>query len=87
MSLLPRRARRGSTPFGKLGDFVQQPPVWAGLAALLAVGGGPRGKRAALRGVACYSVAAVLANLVIKPVVGRSRPPGSGEGRPGPVTS
>ncbi len=87
VSLLPRRARRGSTWFGRLGDIVQQPPVWAGLAALLAVGGGPRGKRAALRGVVCYSVAAVLANLLIKPVVGRSRPPGSGEGRPGPVTS
>ncbi|HEX2275066.1 MAG TPA: phosphatase PAP2 family protein [Acidimicrobiales bacterium] len=87
MSLLPRRARRGSTWFGRLGDIVQQPPVWAGLAALLAVGGGPRGKRAAVRGAACYSFAAVVANLVVKPVVGRSRPPGSGEGRPGPVTS
>ncbi|HEX2041127.1 MAG TPA: phosphatase PAP2 family protein [Acidimicrobiales bacterium] len=87
VSLLPRRARRGSTWFGRLGDIVQQPPVWAGLAALLAVGGGPRGKRAAVRGAACYSLAAVVANLVIKPVVGRSRPPGSGEGRPGPVTS
>lgn len=87
VSLLPRRARRGSTWFGRLGDIVQQPPVWAGLAALLAAGGGPRGKRAAVRGAAGYSLAAVVANLVVKPVVGRSRPPGSGEGRPGPVTS
>jgi undecaprenyl-diphosphatase len=29
----------------------------------------------------------VVANLVIKPVVGRSRPPAAGKGRSGPVTS
>ena len=86
-SLLPRRARRGSTWYGRLGDIVQQPPVWVGLALVLAGGGGPRGRRAAARGVVSYGVAAVVANLAIKPVVGRSRPPGAGEGRPGPVTS
>ena len=87
VSLLPRRERRGATWFGRLGDIVQQPPVWALLAAALAAGGGSRGKRAAVRGTCCYGVAAVVANLVIKPLVGRDRPPGSGEGRPGPVTS
>lgn len=87
MRLAPRRARRGSTWFGRLGDISQQPPVWAALAAVLAVGQGSRGRRAAVRGSVCYAVAAVLANLVIKPIVGRSRPPGSGRGRPGPVTS
>lgn len=83
VSLLPRRARRGSTSFGRLGDVVQQPPVWAALAALLAVGGGARGKRAAARGVLCFSGAAVVANLVIKPFVGRSRPPRLGRGPAG----
>lgn len=34
-----------------------------------------------------YGLAAVLGNLVVKPVVQRSRPPGSGRGRTGPVTS
>jgi membrane-associated phospholipid phosphatase len=87
VSLLPRRARRGSTWFGRLGDIAQQPPVWAALAAALALGEGPRGRRAALRGAVSYGVAAVVANLGIKPWVGRSRPPGSGEARPGPVTS
>ena len=85
--LLPRRARRGSTWFGRIGDIAQQPPLWGAVAAALALGGGSRGKRAAARGTACYGVAAVLANLVIKPLVGRGRPPGAGEGRPGPVTS
>ncbi len=86
VSLLPRRARRGSTWFGRLGDIVQQPPVWAALAAALGLGG-RRGKRAAVRGAVCYTIAALVANLAIKPWVGRSRPPGSGEGRPGPVSS
>ena len=87
VSLLPRRARRGATWFGRLGDIAQQPPVWAALAAVLTLGGRSRGRRAAVRGSVCYGVAAVVANVAIKPWVGRSRPPGAGEGRPGPVTS
>lgn len=87
MSLLPEEARRGSTWFGRFGDVVQQPPAWAGLAAVLATLGGPRGRRAAMRGTVLYGAAAVVANLVVKPVVARSRPPGAGENRAGPVTS
>ena len=87
MRLLPGKAHRGSTWFGRTGDVVQQPQAWAGLAAMLAVVGGPRGRRAAVRGSICYGVTAVLTNVVIKPVVGRSRPPGSGKGRTGPITS
>jgi len=86
MHAIPGDARRGSTGFGRLGDVVQQPPLWVGLAAVLAATG-DRGRRAALRGGACYGAAAVVANLVVKPVVHRSRPPGAGKGRPGPVTS
>ena len=86
ISFLPR-ARRGSSLFGRMGDVVQQPPVWAGLAAVLAAAGGPRGRRAAWRGSACYAATAVVANVVIKPLVGRKRPPGAGEERTGPVTS
>ncbi len=49
VSLLPKGARRGSTWFGRMGDVVQQPPVWAGLGG--GVGGGrwgqgPAGSRA-----------------------------------------
>jgi membrane-associated phospholipid phosphatase len=87
MRLMPRRARRGATWFGRLGDVVQQPPVWVGLAGALAVAGGRRGRRAALRGGVYYGLAAVVGNLVVKPLVRRSRPPGSGKGRTGPVTT
>ena len=66
---------------------MQQPPVWLALAAALAMGGGEGGKRAAQRGSVCFGAAAVVANLAIKPLVGRSRPSSAGEGRPGPVTS
>ena len=86
VSLLPGR-RGGSTWFGRLGDVVQQPPVWLALAAALAMGGGESGKRAAQRGSVCFGAAAVAANLAIKPLVGRSRPPSAGAGRAGPVTS
>ncbi len=79
-------SRRGSTWFGRFGDIVQQPPVWAGLAGVLALTGG-RARRAAIRGSACYGAAAVVANMVVKPLVGRSRPPGAPSGRVGPVTS
>ncbi len=87
VSLLPRGARRGSTWFGRMGDLVQQPPVWAGLAGALALAGGARGRRAAVRGSVCYAVTAVVANVVVKPLVRRSRPPGAAEGRVGPFTS
>lgn len=86
MRFLPRGARRGSTWFGRAGDIVQQPPVWAGLAVVLAGCGGARGRRAALRGSALYGAAAVVAN-VVKPLVSRSRPPGAGDDRTGPLTS
>lgn len=87
ISPLPEGARQGSTWFGRLGDIVQQPPVWAGLAGALALVGGVRGRRAARRGSVCYLVTAAVANGVIKPVVHRSRPPDAGENRIGPFTS
>lgn len=87
MRLMPRRARRGDTWFGRMGDITQQPPAWAALAATLAVAGGDRGRRAAVRGSVAYGAAATAANIVIKPMVRRTRPPGSGKGRRGPITS
>ena len=87
VSLLPKGEHQGTTWFGRIGDIVQQPPVWAAIAGALAVGGGDRGRRAAFRGSVCYGVTAIVANLVIKPLMRRTRPPGAGENRAGPVTS
>lgn len=83
--LVGKGRQRGTTPFGRVGDVVQQPPVWAGIAAALAMVG-PRGRRAALRGTVCYTCAA-LAQILIKPLVRRGRPPGAGRMRVGPLTS
>ena len=69
------------------GHVAQQPPVWAAIAAVLAVVPGARSRRAALRGAVCYGTTAVIANLVVKPIVRRDRPPEAGRGRIGPLTS
>ena len=71
----------------RAGHVTQQPPVWVGIAAALALAGGRRGQQAALRGSVCYTVAAVIANMLIKPLVRRPRPPEAGRGRIGPLTS
>ncbi|MDP8937952.1 MAG: phosphatase PAP2 family protein, partial [Actinomycetota bacterium] len=59
--------------------------AWAAVAAVLAATG-PRGRRAALRGGACYLSATAL-HLPIKAVVGRRHPPGAARHQLGPVTS
>lgn len=78
-------SRKGSSFFGRVGDAIQRPPAWAGVAALLAATG-ERGRRAALRGGVCYLSAAAV-HLPIKALVGRRHPPGSARHQLGPVTS
>ncbi len=57
------------------GFVTKQPPIWAATAAVLAAHGRQRGRRAALRGSVGYVITAVVANLLVKPVVQRQRPP------------
>ena len=83
--LVGKGSHHGSTWFGRFGDVVQQPPTWAGIAGALALAG-PKGRRAALRGSVCYAAAAFV-HVIIKSMVGRSRPPRSGRRRVGPLTS
>ena len=78
-------SRHGSTFYGKAGDVIRRPPVWAAIAAGLSVTG-ERGRRAALRGGACY-LSAVAVHLPIKAVVGRRHPPGAARHQLGPFTS
>jgi membrane-associated phospholipid phosphatase len=82
-----RRVARLVTWTARAGWVLEQPLFWGAVATALAGRGGARGRQAALRGSACYLVAAVIANIVIKPLVDRRRPQGAGEGRITPVTS
>lgn len=71
----------------KAGHVAQQPPTWAGWTAVIAFGGGERGRRAAARAGVGYVAAAVVANLVVKPLVQRPRPRKARKRGLGPVTS
>lgn len=73
------------TRLGRIGDLTKQPPVWAGVAAALAVAG-PRARRAAVRGSACYAATGVVQAL-LKAVIGRDRPDGAALLGIGPLTS
>jgi undecaprenyl-diphosphatase len=71
----------------RIGNVTKRPPIWAVVAAALVWRGGARGHEAAARGGVAYAVAAVLANVVVKPLVKRRRPAGSEQARIGPLTS
>jgi len=57
--LVGKGSKKGSTWVGKAGDVAKQPPVWAGVAGVLALAG-PRGRKAALRGGLGYLAASLL---------------------------
>jgi undecaprenyl-diphosphatase len=48
--------------------------VWLGSAAALALAGGPRGRRAAVNGIAAMAVTSAVVHLALKPLGGRRRP-------------
>ena len=58
----------------RLSGAADQSKIWFAGAALLALGGGPGGRRAARRGVASLALASGFANLVAKPLTTRRRP-------------
>ena len=58
---------------GRAGAITRQPLVWVGATALMAATCGRKGRRAALRGSACYVLGAAAGNL-LKPVFGRPQP-------------
>ena len=83
--LVGKGSRRGSTPPSRASDIARQPLFWAAVAAGLTLSG-PRGRRAALRGGACYATTGLL-HLPLKRLVGRRHPRGAGLMRLGPATS
>lgn len=84
-TLVGKGSRKGSTLFGRVGDVVQRPPMWAAIAAGLSATG-DRGRRAALRGGVCY-LSAAAAHLPIKALIGRRHPPRAARHQLGPFTS
>jgi membrane-associated phospholipid phosphatase len=74
-------------PISSVAKVVKQPPFWLLAAGSLAFAGGADGRRAAVRGSACYLATAGVANLVLKPLVHRRRPQGAGPGPFRPRTS
>jgi undecaprenyl-diphosphatase len=66
-------------PIRRLSNAANYSRLWLGAAAVIGVLGGPRGRRAALEGVAAIGVTSAAVNLGIKPIARRRRPdPGSG---------
>ena len=79
-------SKSGAAPLSRVGDVCSQPQAWAAFAAALTLSG-PRGRRAALRGVMCSACASLL-HLPIKRAFGRPRPRGARViGGIGPLTS
>ena len=84
-AVVGKGSRKGSSFFGRAGDVIRHPPMWAGIAAALSITG-DRGRRAALRGSVCYLAAAAV-HLPMKALVGRRHPPGAARLQLGPFTS
>jgi membrane-associated phospholipid phosphatase len=70
-------------PLRRLSRAADKSRIWLSLAALLAVAGGPSGRRAAVRGTLAIGATSALVNLGIKPLGRRARPDRAGAGVPG----
>ena len=63
----------------RLSDAANYSRLWLGIAGVLAVVGGSRGRRAATSGVVAIGITSAVANLGIKPIARRKRPDRAGE--------
>jgi membrane-associated phospholipid phosphatase len=71
--------------FARLSEAANYSRLWLVIAGSLAVVGGQRGRRAALRGLVAIALTSAITNVAVKPVVGRTRPPRSAHPRGGRV--
>ena len=69
-------------PLRRLSNAANNSRLWLAIAAGLAVAGGARGRRAAVRGTVAIGVTSALVNLVVKSVWARQRPDRAGAGVP-----
>jgi membrane-associated phospholipid phosphatase len=70
-------------PFRRLSDAANNSRLWFGIAAMIAMFGGKRGRQAALEGVLAIGVTSATVNLAIKPLARRRRPDPAGPARVG----
>jgi undecaprenyl-diphosphatase len=70
----------------RLSNSANRSVLWFGIAALVAILGGRRGRRAALRGVISIAITSTLVNLPLKYLARRDRPPTRRGDRPLPVS-
>jgi membrane-associated phospholipid phosphatase len=70
-------------PVRRLSRAADKSRLWLGTAAVLAVAGGPAGRRAAAHGLMAVGVTSALVNLGMKSVYARRRPDRAGAGVPG----
>jgi membrane-associated phospholipid phosphatase len=61
-------------PVRRLSAAADKSRLWLGIAAVVAVAGGRRGRRAALEGVVAIGVTSATVNLGVKPIARRRRP-------------
>jgi membrane-associated phospholipid phosphatase len=71
------------TPLRRLSHAADKSRLWLATAGVLAIAGGSRGRRAAVRGTLAIGVTSAVVNLLIKPVSYRARPDRTGAGVPG----
>ena len=69
-------------PIARLSRLADNSRLWLGIAAGLAILGGPAGRRAAARGILTVGVTSAVVNLGIKRVARRRRPDRAGAGVP-----
>ncbi|HUL27650.1 MAG TPA: phosphatase PAP2 family protein [Streptosporangiaceae bacterium] len=70
-------------PLRRLSQAADKSRLWLAIAAVIALTGGPTGRRAALRGVLSIGVTSAVVNLGAKSLYARRRPDRAGAGVPG----
>src|SRR5947207_14118871 len=70
-------------PFRGLSNAANYSRLWLGIAAMIALTGGERGRRAALEGVLAIGVTSATINLGLKPLARRRRPDRAGTSHAG----
>lgn len=82
------RRERGvvDTGLNRLSDSANRSILWLAIAAAIAILGGRRGRRAALRGLISITITSTLVNLPLKYLARRDRPPMRTGDRPLPVS-